>query len=196
MNFISLLIYALTSLAVGAGLVGIALDIDFISIKTYIDSIGMVIDQSFIVRTVVFLSGVLLILMFLRSLQKLFIHSKREKTIKTDTGNGQISITLTAIEDTIKKSLDDEEIISSIRPQIIPTKKDIIINLKLILRSEVNIKEFAKSIQTKIKSKLQAFLGKDTEMIINIEIRKISFPKKGLAENEIEDEEQGPLRNY
>ena len=121
---------------------------------------------------------------------------RREKTIRFDTDSGQVKITMTALEDVVKKSLEEEEIISHIKPRITSLKKGIVINVKLVLKTETNIKDFAEDIQEKIKEKLQSILGKEKDLKINIEVKKMAFSKKAhILEDEIEDSE-GPFRKY
>ena len=196
MNFISILIYLLVGLAAGIGLIGMSLEINYLDITGYISTLNAMATNSPFIRTIIFLFGSLIILIFLRFLQKGFTRYRREKTIKTETENGCISVTLTAIEDMIRKSLSDEDIISYIKPRILSTRKEIISYVKPALKEAVNIKDFAENIQIKLKEKLQAILGNEKILKINIEVKKIAFPKKYREENEEEEDEEGPLRKY
>jgi len=196
MNFISILVYLFVSLAAGIGLIGMSLEINHLNIAGYISTLNTMATNSSLTRTIIFLFGSLIILIFLRFLQKGLTRYRREKTIKTDTENGYISVTLTAIEDMIKKSLSDDDLISYIKPKILSTRKEIIAYVKLALKEAINIKDFAENVQTKLKDKLQAMLGNEKTLKINIEVKKISFPKKYTEENEKEEDEEGPLRKY
>mgnify|MGYP000730009289 CR=1 FL=1 len=196
MNFISILIYLLVGLAAGIGLIGMSLEINYLDITGYISTLNAMATNSPLTKTIIFLFGSLIILIFLRFLQKGFTRYRREKIIKTETENGYISVTLTAIEDMIRKSLSDEDIISYIKPRILSTRKEIISYVKLALKEAVNIKDFAENIQIKLKEKLQAILGNEKILKINIEVKKIAFPKKYREENEEEEDEEGPLRKY
>jgi len=196
MNFISILVYLLAGLVTGIGLIGMSLEINYLNITGYISTLNVMAANNLLTRITLFLSGSLIILIFLRFIQRGFMRYHREKTIKTETENGYISVTLTAIEDMIRKSLSDEDIISHIKPKILSTRKEIISYVKLALKEAVNIKDFAENIQTKLKDKLQALLGSDRTLKINIEIKKISFPRKDTGENEEEEDEEGPLRKY
>ena len=63
--------------------------------------------------------------------------------------------------------------------------------------SEVNIKTFAEDIQGKIKDKIESILGKEKELRINVEVRKISFNKRENAfDEDLEDDIEGPFRKY
>ena len=126
MNFISMLVYIVISLAVGVGLIGISLNISSIGLKTYVDNLSLILANNFLIRTITLLLGILIILIFIRLCQKAFARSHREKTIKYDTEDGKTSITITAIEDMIKRSLEEEDLIYRIKPRILSTKRGII----------------------------------------------------------------------
>ncbi len=197
MDFISILIYFSIAFAAGIGLLGMSLGISYLNLATYTSYLNTISTSSALAKVIIFLTGSLIILIFLRFVQKGFTRHRREKSIKTETENGSVSVTLTAIEDMIKKTLSAEEIISRIRPKIISTRKEVIIYVILTLKEAVNIKDFAHDIQAKLEEKLQSLLGKDKILRINIEIKKIVFPKKGSVEEESdEEEEEGPLRKY
>ncbi len=196
MNFISVFIYTVISLAIGVGLIGMSLGLESLDLNLYLLHLNNLIGQNFIIRIVVFLSGFLIILIFLRFIQKGLTRHRREKTIKAETNYGFISVTLSAIEDMIKKSLVEEEIISYIKPKIFSTRKEIVSNVKITLKEAVNIKEFAENIQVKLEEKLRAILGDDKPLRINIEVKKIAFSKKESMDDEEEKDEGGPFRNY
>ncbi len=195
MNFISIIIYVIISLAVGIGLIGISLNVDYLDITTYLIYLKTIIAQNLPLRIVTFLSGFLVILIFLRFIQKGMVRYRREKTIKTETDEGFISVTLTAIEDMIKKTLAEEDIIFHIKPKIFATRREIVSNIKIALKEAVNLKELAENIQAKLKERLHTILGDEKPLKINIEVKKIAFSKKEAEDFEEEDEE-GPLRNY
>ena len=195
MNFISIIIYVIISLAVGIGLIGISLNVEYLDITTYLIYLKIAIAQNLPLRIATFLTGALIILIFLRFIQKGMMRYRREKTIKTETDEGFISVTLTAIEDMIKKTLAKEDIIFHIKPKIFATRREIVSNIKIALKEAVNLKEFAENIQAKLKGQLHAILGDEKPLKINIEVKKIAFSKKEAEDFEEEDEE-GPLRSY
>lgn len=199
LNFINLFIHVFLSLGCGLGLVGLSLDIKSLEPKLYIDVLTYVVNSNLWIRTAIFLIGLLIILNLFRNIQLVLLSQKRNKTIKTESEQGNVSITLTAIEDLIRKTLEEDTIISFIRPKIYPSKKEIIIQVKLGLKSITNIKTFSEAIQTKINNKLSSVLGSEKKLRINIEIQKISFPRKeksAIEENDDTDKDIGPLRNF
>ena len=98
---------------------------------------------------------------------------KREKTIAFTTSNGEVLVSLDAVEDLIRKIAIDFEGIKDARPYVIASKKGIEVNLRLILNAEVNIPEFTDRIQQMIKSRIQEILGVDEQIMIKIFVAKI-----------------------
>jgi uncharacterized alkaline shock family protein YloU len=194
--YLSIVLYILISLAVGVGLIGLSLDNQWLNLKTYVDYIASVSSQNLFTRSTVFLSGALIVLIFLRMLQKAFSRAKSKKTIRAKTDQGQIDVTLVAIEDMVKKVLHTSDNIAHIRSKVTSNKKDVIINVKLTLKKAVNVKSFAQEIQEKIKNKIQTILGDQRNLKINLEIRKISAPPGDTEPDAESNDEQGLLRTY
>jgi len=63
-----------------------------------------------------------------------------------------------------------------------------------VLTAEVNLVEFTKEIQEQVREKVHTLLGKDKQVQVNLEIRKIALSKKDLLAEEKEPEI--PFRNY
>ena len=165
MNFMSILIYILISFFVAFGLVGIS--VDLINLGELARYVQINILTSMFNRTLMCAAGILIALVpLLGLLGSVFSRSRREKTIKYETKAGQVQITLTALEDMVRKCLLENDIISHIKPKVFSRKRNVAINVKLILRSEVNIKTFAEDIQGKIKDKIESIerpvLSKET----------------------------------
>ncbi len=197
MQFITILSFIIVSLIFGIGLVGLSLESPWINLRELVNFVYNHMVDDIYLRIIVFLAGLLIILIVIRFLQQLFIRSRREKTIKIDTGGGMVTITLNAVEDMIKKALEEDEIISHIRPRIYHSKKEITAKIRLTLKRETNIKDFAQQIQAKIIEKLRSILGKDKKLSIIVEIRKITSPRDKLpAEEKEQMDEEGPFRNY
>lgn len=190
MGFLTALIYVIMSLVVGSSLVGVSLEI--LSINTLTEYIKN-IPSDFSLRLTLILVGLLLILMCLRYLQTIFRRSRKNKSITFESTEGKVSITLFAIEDMLKKMLEEKTEISHIRPKVHLRKKFIEVTMRGILTAEVNLVKFTREIQEKVREKMSSILGEEKEIRVNLEIRKVSLGgKKG--EEEIEPEI--PFRNY
>lgn len=191
MGFITILIYLILSVVVGTLLVGLSLDIFSVEVITfYLKEIPW--NSS--LRLIVSLIGVILILISFRYLQTLFRRTRKNKSVTFETGEGKVSITLFAIEDMLKKILEEKAEISHIRPKVFLRKKNIEVLTRGILTAEVNLVELTKEIQGIITTKMNNLLGEDKNVQVNLEIRKVALGgKKGLIEDK---EPEIPFRNY
>ena len=124
-------------------------------------------------RIIVGLSGLLLILISFSFAQLILGKFQREKTIAFTTSSGEVSISLSAVEDLIRRIGLGLPEIKELRPDVIATKKGIVVDLRVVLRSEANIPELTGRLQDITRSKLQEVLGVEEQIIIKIHVAKI-----------------------
>jgi len=191
MGFLTVLVYCLISLFLGSLFLGLSLNlIDLTLTCNYLEHQILANPYS---RMIVGILGILIILFCLRYLQNLVRYKMREKSITFSSGQGTVSITISALEDMIKKILEKREELSHIRPNVFLKKKEIEVIIRSYLTSEVNVVEFTKDIQEKIKEKLHSLLGEERQINIKVEIRKITFGEKKKI---TEEEPEVPFRHY
>ena len=146
-------------------------------------------------RAIVGLTGVLLIFVSISFAQLILGKLQKEKTIAFNNPSGQVSVSLSAVEDLVRRlSLQLAEI-KEVRPDVVVNKKGILVALKLILNSEVNIPDLTLRLQELIKSKVQEILGVEEEILVRVHISKIISRKedrKHPKEEEVETEEVQP----
>ncbi len=197
MNFLAKLAYFTISIA--AGLVLILAGTGSLT-PAVINNILQTINSSLNLQISTISSGLLIILLYIRSVEYALIRKRRERNIAFQRPLGEVSITLAALEDVIRKTLKDIEEIKEIKPQIIASKKGVTVIIKTILSAETNIPEITSKMQNLIKDKLQNILNIEEDIIIKINIRKILLDtKKHIKDNfqEIEDENANiPYRQY
>ena len=141
-------------------------------------------------RIIVGLSGLLLILISFSFAQLILGRFQREKTIAFTTSSGEVTIALSAVEDLIRKLGTVMPEIKELRPDVIATKKGIIVDLRVVLRSEANIPELTARLQDITRSKIQEVLGVEEQIIIKIHVIKIiSMEEKEKKRKEIEKEQ-------
>jgi len=141
-------------------------------------------------RIIVGLSGLLLILISFSFAQLILGRFQREKTIAFTTPTGEVTVALSAVEDLIKRLSNILPEIKELRPDVIATKKGIIVTLRVVLRSEANIPELTSHLQDITKSKIQEVLGLEEPIIIKIHIAKIiSFEEKDKRRKDVFKEE-------
>jgi len=129
-------------------------------------------------RLAIGFSGLLLILISFSFAQIILGRFQREKTIAFTTSSGQVTISLSAVEDLIRRLAGVIPEVKELRPNVVANKKGIIVDMRIILRSEANIPELTSRLQDITKSKIQEILGLEEQVIIRIHVAKIAHDEK------------------
>jgi len=143
-------------------------------------------------RIMIGLSGVLLILISFSFAQLILGRFQREKTIAFTTASGEVTIALSAVEDLIRRLVGIIPEIRELRPDVIATKKGIVVDIRVVLKSEANIPDLTARLQEITRSKIQEILGLEEQIIIRIHVVKIishQDTERKRKEKEIEKEE-------
>jgi len=141
-------------------------------------------------RIIVGLSGFLLIVISFSFAQLILGRFQRERTIAFTTSSGEVTIALSAVEDLIKRLAGVIPEIKELRPDVIATKKGIIVDIRVVLRSEANIPDLTSRLQEITRSKIQEILGLEEQIIIKIHVVKIiSIHDTERKRKELEKEE-------
>jgi len=141
-------------------------------------------------RIMVGLSGALLILISFSFAQLILGRFQREKTIAFTTSSGEVTIALSAVEDLIKRVTGVIPEIKELKPDVIATKKGIVVDIRVVLKSEANIPDLTSRLQEITRSKIQEILGIEEQIIIRIHVAKIiSMQESDKKRREIEKEE-------
>lgn len=134
-------------------------------------------------RILIGLAGALLILISFSFAQVILGKFQREKTIAFSTSSGQVTISLSAVEDLIRRLAGIIPEIKELRPDVVANKKGIIVDMRVVLRSEANIPELTSRLQDITKSKIQEVLGLEEQIIIRIHVAKIAHDEKDKGRN-------------
>ncbi|MDD4939952.1 MAG: alkaline shock response membrane anchor protein AmaP [Candidatus Omnitrophica bacterium] len=124
-------------------------------------------------RIIVGLSGILLITISFSFAQLLLGRFQKERNIAFTTASGEVTIALSAVEDLIKRLAGVIPEIKELRPDVIATKKGIIVDIRVALKSEANIPELTGRLQEITRSKIQEILGIEEQIITKIHVVKI-----------------------
>jgi len=124
-------------------------------------------------RLITGLSGLFFILLSFSAAQVITGKIQREKTIAFTNPNGQVTITLSAVEDLIKRLAHQLSEIKDAKADVKATKKGIDIRMRVVLRSETNIPDFTARLQDLIASKVQEVFGIDEPISVKIHVAKI-----------------------
>ncbi|RKY34980.1 MAG: alkaline shock response membrane anchor protein AmaP [Candidatus Omnitrophota bacterium] len=198
MGFFSSLIYITVSFFTGGLLILIALSSFYIP---QIENALTTIYSSPNLRLISGLTGLLIILICIKTIQSSLAKVQREKTIAFEGNYGPVSISLSAVEEIIKKLLLEFKELKEVKPQVIASKRGLEAVIRIALSSYTNIPEFTSKIQSLVKEKVQNMLGIEEDIQIKIEIRKILYPdtklkKKEKREEPFEENPSIPYREY
>lgn len=148
-------------------------------------------------KIIIGLSGLLLILISFSFAQLILGRFQREKTIAFTTSSGEVTIALSAVEDLIRRLTHLIPEIKELRPNVIATKKGILVDLRVVLKSEANIPELTSRLQDIARSKIQEVLGVEEQIIIKIHVAKIiSIEEKKKKESEKLEQPTIPFSGY
>ena len=124
---------------------------------------------------VVGLSGVLLILVTLSLANFSFKKFQAEKTIGYATNEGQVIISLGAIEDFIRRLTQQLPDVKELRSDVFVTRRGIEIESRVILWSTSNIPNITERVQSVIQGQVQELLaGIDKPVLVNVHVTKIA----------------------
>ena len=122
---------------------------------------------------------------------------QREKTIAFNNPDGQVTVSLSAIEDFVKRLSSSMSEIRDMRSNVVAGKKGIEISVKVSLWADVNIPETTERIQVLIKERIQKMLGIEEPIVVRVHVGKIAQKETKRAkkkEREEVEEGGGPFR--
>lgn len=186
---LTLFFYTLVFFLIGALFILIALDIISIySIKEVLDTIYMTLN----IRMIIGITGALFILISILVVQLTMGRMQRERTIAFENPDGQVTISLTAIEDFIKRAIKQLPEVKELRPGVRAGKKGITIVNRVTLFSDLNIPETTEKIQNIVKARVQDMLGVEEPITIKVHVVKIVHKDDSMKSIKKEDKPQSP----
>jgi len=162
----------------------------------YVNSLLLYLEGSAYAKLVLALSGLLLILISYSFAQLILGRFQREKTIAFATSSGEVTIALSAIEDLIRKLAGVIPEIKELRPDVIASKKGILVDLRVVLRSEANIPELTSRLQDMARVKIQEVLGVEEQIIVKIHVAKIIGAEEKKRKETEKEEPTVPFSGY
>jgi len=188
---LGIVFYAVMIMLIGLTLIVFALNL---LVPADINNLLILTQSSHNSRVAIGLSGVLLILISFSFAQVILGKFQREKTIAFATSSGQVTISLSAVEDLIRRLAGIIPEVKELRPNVVANKKGIIVQMRVVLRSEANIPELTSRLQDITKSKIQEVLGVDEQIIIRIHVAKIAHDEKdGRRKKDFEKEDRSTI---
>lgn len=118
---------------------------------------------------------------------------EKERIISFNNPLGRVTISMSALEDLIRRLVLKMPQIKEIRPSIVSIKKGLDVDIRLVLRSDAHIPDLMADLQEMIKRKIQDVIGMEERVNIRVHVLKISADAlssdKGDGLN-LEDEER------
>lgn len=155
-----------------------------------INNLVIYLQSSAYARVIMGLSGVVVILISSWLADLILGRFQKEKTIAFPTPSGEVTIALTAVEDLIKRISSVIPGIKELRPDVVASKKGIIVDLRVILRSEANIPELTQRLQEMCRSKIQEVLGIEEPIIVKIHVLKIVAGEEKRKKETVEKDDE------
>ncbi len=184
---LTLFFYTLVFFLVGGLFIIIALEVAPIdAIKDALDLIYTTPNT----RLILGITGLLLIFISLLVVQITMGKIQRERTIAFENPDGQVTISLTAIEDFIKRSIKQLPEVKELRPFVRANKKGITIKNRVTLFSDVNIPETTEKIQNIVKARVQDMVGVEEPITIRVHVIKIAHKDEASKNSHREDKPQ------
>lgn len=130
------------------------------------------------------------------------INVRKEKIIAFDNPSGRVSVSLLALEDTVKRVVSKIDEVKDVRASISATRKGLNVKIRLVICSELSIPELTSEVQDRAKSKIQDTIGLDESIDVTIHVSKIlpvqtkATKKKEPVEGKGKNEPNIPFQGY
>jgi len=127
-------------------------------------------------RAACFLTGAGLILLNWMYAELTLSKFRKQKTIAFENPNGQVTVSLSAIEDFIRRSSQELHEVKELRSDVVARKGKILVRARVVLWSGAHIPDSAERIQSVIKAKVQEMLsGIEEPVIVRVHVAKIAL---------------------
>ena len=122
---------------------------------------------------------------------------RMERTIAFDNVSGQVIVSLSALEDLIKSLTSQVPEVKEIKPFLTANKKGIDAQIKLTLRSQVNIPDLTARLQDLIRRKIEDTVGMEGKINIRIHVAKMMLEESKLKRSgNVPHDPQVPFHGY
>jgi uncharacterized alkaline shock family protein YloU len=191
--FQTLFIIFYTIVFIILGTICLAISLDLITLQQIIN-----LSDAHNIRLSISVAGIAFILIGLLITHFTFGGIQRERTIAFNAPDGQVVISLSAIENFIKRLAVQMTEIKDMRSSIVASKKGIHISARVSLWSDTNIPDITEKIQSIIKNRIQDMLGIEEPIITKVHIVKIiNREESRLKKNKGNAESiQPPFRDF
>lgn len=110
-----------------------------------------------------------------------FGRMQRQRTIAFENADGQVTVSLSAIEDFIRRLTIRLPEVKELKPDVLARKKQINIFLRATLWSDANIPQASERIQALVRGRVHTMLGIEEPIKVSLHIRKIAAREEKTA---------------
>lgn len=123
---------------------------------------------------------------------------RMKRTIAFDNPSGPVTVSLSALEDLIKRLTDEIPQIKEIRPYMVATKKGLHVETKLVLRAQANIPELTSRLQELIRRRIEEVIGLEGKINVKVHVTKINLDEVKVGSKRTVDVSSGhvPFHGY
>lgn len=172
MTQLALLFYTVVIVLLVGFAVGLALHV--IPVQ-YVTLIAQVVYDDQQLRLIVGLIAVLVFFMNILFNRAITGKELREKNIAFDNPAGRVTVSLSAMEDLIRRIICRMSEVKDVRAaQIIAGKRGLQVRVNLALHSDVSIPETTAQLQEMVKRKILDTIGLEETVIVHVDVTKIS----------------------
>jgi len=190
-SIIAIFLYTMVFSIIGAVLIALSLNAQ--SIDSIISWVGYLFHTEN-ARLGMALAGFLLIVINISIAQLSIGKLRKHKTIAFENPHGQVTLSLTAIEDEIKKLMYNMSEVKDVRPKIIAKKSGIEVMVRTAIYSDVNIPDVTERMQAMIRSRMQEILGLEEKFSIKIHVAKIVQKGKNAEQKNTKEPEHNAFK--
>ena len=146
------------------------------------------------IRIIIGMIGIGIIIISIAIMQLAFGSNKQEKSISFENPNGQVTVSLSAIEDFVRRLGREFKEIQELRPVAKIKKGNLTIACKTFLLQDLSIPEITQKIQNTVKDRVNKLLGNQEEIKVKIDVIKIVEKDKRSKNKNKEEEPTVPFQ--
>ncbi len=181
-----ILLYLVLYLVIGGALIVLAFNV--FSLDQIIEGVNFLYTAQNL-KLAMGVIGIMFILIGILSAQISFGKMHREKTIAFENPDGQVVVSLAAIEEFIKRMVKEMPQVKELKSAVTASKKGINVISRATLFSDSNIPEITEKIQSMIKTKLLEMLGIEEAISVKIHVTKLLHRDRAGKEEPTEPKE-------
>lgn len=186
--FKNLFVFMFMVLLVGAGLFVLAMSLDIVPLDSVIDIASSVRETQAYQITAWAIAAVFILLGIILPLRSFGVIN-RNKFLTFRNPDGEVTVSVGAIEDYVRKVARTIPEITGIKPRVDFTRKGINVISEVSIRAGANIPEVVERIQIEVRNKVQGMIGIEANLNVSVYVNKIVGEVAREAEGVLREEE-------